>query len=299
MKRVSSLQKEMNQDYKMIVTEKEYYMEKKLIQILDMMIDRMTGNRKMDNLLIIDGDEGYGKSTFSAQIGNYVAEKSGRKFSVKNFFFDVDKMTEHAIKTSDQVIIWDEAALAGLASEWQKKEQIKLIKLLMVARKKRHFWIFNIPKFFKMNEYIVVDRAIGLVHVYARNEKQLGRFVYFKKNRKAQLYDKWKKSHVRAYNKFRSFRGTFPSKFDGIIDEQTYDKMKDEAIMSIHKVKVDKSKEKEWMWKKKIVDYAETNGLKGKEAYESFGIPKQSWYDLLSHFNKGGVLSGTGTGVRL
>lgn len=265
-------------------------MDKMLISILDLMIDRMTGKRKMDNLIIIDGDEGYGKSTFSAQIGNYVAEKTGRDFSVKNFFFDINKMTDFATNNNEQVIIWDEAALAGLASEWYRKEQIKLIKLLMVCRKKRHFWIFNIPKFFKMNEYVVIDRAIGLVHVYARNEKELGRFVYYRKRRKSLLYDKWKKSHIRAYSKYTSFRGSFTSKFDGIIDEKTYDKMKDEAILSINKEKdkekEDRFKKKEWALKRKMVNFAKKKGLKGKEAYEGFEINKRSWYDWIKHIEE-------------
>ena len=282
MKRVSSLQREMNQDYNMRVTEHKYYMEKRLIGMLDLMVKRMTGNKKMDNLLIIDGDEGYGKSTFSAQVGAYVAEQSGRDFSVKNFFFDVDAMTDYAVNTKEQVIIWDEAALAGLASEWQRKEQIKLIKLLMISRKKRHFWIFNIPKFFKMNEYVVVDRSIGLLHVYARNENKLGRFVYFKKNRKAQLFDKWKKSHVRAYNKLRSFRGSFTSKFDGIIDEGIYDKMKDEAIMSIQKPKVDKSLENKKIQENKTALLIETFKIPVGPACEIQGITRKTHYNHLN-----------------
>lgn len=216
-----------------VVTKQKYFIENRLLEMLDLMINRMTGKRKMDNLIIIDGDEGYGKSTISIQIANYVAQTTGRPFSVDNVFFNIDDMTKFAVETSDQVIVWDEAALAGLASEWQNKSQKKLIKLLMVARKKRHFWIFNIPKFFKLNEYLVIDRSVGLIHVYARQETQLGRFVYFSKKRKERLYHNWRKNKFRAYNKYKSFSGSFPKAFETLIDADEYDRRKDEAILSI------------------------------------------------------------------
>ena len=218
-----------------MVTDQNYYMEPKLKEKLDMMVKRCTGKSKQDNLLIFDGDEGHGKTTLSIQVAYYVAEKAKRKFDVNNVFFDIEAMMKFAMETKDEVILWDEAALAGLSSEWQRKSQKQLIKLVMVARKRRHFWIFNIPKFFKLNEYLVYDRAIGLVHVYARNEVQLGRFVYFTKKNKAKLYEAWRKSRARAYSKTYSFRGSFSSRMEGLIDEEKYDEMKDKAIMSIGK----------------------------------------------------------------
>lgn len=215
----------------MIVTDKAYSMEKKLVEKLDLACKRL--KNKLDCLMLVDGDEGYGKSTISGEMGYYVAYKLGRKFSYENFFFNIDKLIEYATKTEKQVIIWDEAALGGLAMEWGNKLQQKLIKLLMISRKKNHFYFFNIPKFFKLNEYIVVDRATALIHVYARQEIQRGRFVYFRKQSKEKLFFDWRKARKRSYKINYNFRGSFPDALSKIIDINKYDANKDEAIMSI------------------------------------------------------------------
>lgn len=217
----------------MIVTDKEYFLEKRLVDKLDLMIKRSTGKRKFDNLIIVDGDEGYGKSNCAVGCAYYVAHQMKRPFSVDNLFFDINKMIEFAQSTKEQVIIWDEAALAGLASEWQNKSQKMLIKLMMAARKKRHFYFFNIPKFYRLHEYLAVERSIALIHVYARDELKLGRFVYFKRTSKENLYSSWKRKHLRSYKKFYNFSGSFLETLPKLIDEKEYDRRKDEAIASI------------------------------------------------------------------
>lgn len=216
-----------------MVTDKQFSLDNGLKTMLDRMITRSSGNKKFDNLIIIDGDEGYGKSTLATEIGYYVAYEMGRRFSVNNIFFNVDEMTEYARTNKEQVIIWDEAALGGLSSQWQSKVQQILTQLLMVARKKKHFWIFNIPKFYKLNEYIMVDRAIGMIHVYARNETQLGRFVYYSKRQKEKLYMDFKRKKQRNYKKYKTLHGSFPDVMADLIDEEEYDRKKDEAILSI------------------------------------------------------------------
>ena len=214
------------------VTELNYYMDDMLKVKCDLMVDRCT-KKNFDNLLIFDGDEGYGKTTMSIGVAKYFSHETGRAFSVKNIFFDLDKMMDFAMKNKEQIILWDEAALGGLSDQFRSQLQTKLIQLLMVARKKKHIWIFNIPKFFKLREYIILDRAIGLIHVYARNEIDLGRFVYYSKKKKERLYYNFKRTRVRNYKKFADFHGTFPDVLAQIIDEDEYDKMKDKAILSI------------------------------------------------------------------
>lgn len=218
----------------MIVTDKQYGMEEKLIHKLDLMIKRCDEtNPKRDVLLLVEGAEGDGKTTMSALCSYYVHYKTGRPLSNKNFFFSVEKMIEFAVNTEAQIIIWDEPALDGLSSEWWKQTQRNLIKLLMMARKKRHFFIFNITKFHKFSEYIVVDRALGMIHVYSRNELEAGRFVYIRKRALEPLYVSYRSSKKRLYKKYASFRGTFPDLLYTIIDEKSYEKEKDKAIKSI------------------------------------------------------------------
>ncbi len=214
-------------------TDKKYYIDDRMRKILDLCCDRSSGKSKMDNLILVDGDEGYGKTNFALGSCYYVAWKMKRPFSMKNVFFDVRKLTEFAKTTKDQVILWDEAALQGLASEWSSRSQKDLVKLLMVVRKKRHFFMFCIPKFFRLNEYLVLDRSIGLVHVYARHEKELGRFVYFNKKAKEKLYHSWRKTRVRNYRRAYTFHGSFVIAEGKVIDEHEYDIEKDKAIASV------------------------------------------------------------------
>jgi len=221
----------------MKVTDKNYSMDKGLVGKLDLMIDRMTGNKKFDNLVLIDGDEGYGKSNMAAGIAYYVHYQTGRELTLeKNMFFDLEKLINFALNTEEQIIIWDEGALGGLASEWWNKNQKKFLKLLMVARKKRHFFIICIPKFFKLNEYFVVDRSIGMIHVYARNETKIGRFVYYNKKAKEKLYYDWKKKRVRNYRKYKTLWGSFSEVLPIVFNEKDYENMKDKAILSIDEV---------------------------------------------------------------
>jgi len=215
------------------VTDKQFYMEPRLKEKLDLCIDRCSGKKKLDNLWVIDGDEGFGKSTFAIQCAYYVSHQTGRPFSVKNVFFNLKDMINFAKSTEDQIIIWDEAALGGLTTDWGNKFQIELTKLLMVARKKRHFFFFNIPKFFKLAEYILIDRAIALVHVYARNELELGRFCYFRKKSKEKLYYDRLRTRQRLYKTHHDFHGSFTSMLSELINEEAYEKKKDEAIMSV------------------------------------------------------------------
>ena len=216
-----------------VVTDKKYYMDNLLVKKLDLMVDRT--DKKMDNLVLIDGDEGQGKSNLAMGVAHYFAFKSKRTFTVDNVFFDLDKLIDFAKDGEDKVIVWDEGALGGMAAEWWKKNQLEFIKLLMIARKKRHFIVICIPKFFKLNEYLVVDRSIGLLHVYARNEIERGRFVYYGKSNKEKLFYNWRRTKQRHYKRNYDFRGSFLEYLPKVIDEEVYEAKKDDAIMNFKK----------------------------------------------------------------
>lgn len=100
------------------VTNLNYAMELKLKAKVDLMIERMSQKHKQDNLVLIDGDEGTGKTNMAAGLGYYVAQETGRPFSKENLFFNLDKLNEFALKTQEQVIWWDEGALGGLALDY-------------------------------------------------------------------------------------------------------------------------------------------------------------------------------------
>lgn len=215
----------------MLVTDKNIEINDLLLARLRLMAYRVV-KHKFDNLIIVDGDEGYGKSNIASSISYYLAWKTGRKFSVDNVFFKIEEMMEFAKSTEKQVIWWDEAALGGLTSQGFNQMQIQLLQLLMTGRKKQHFYIFVIPKYFRLKQNII-DRAMCLIHVYSRDQITRGRFAYYNKYKLEKMYDYWKKTRDKGYKKFINFHGEFKETLPLLIDEDKYEKKKDEAIMSI------------------------------------------------------------------
>jgi hypothetical protein len=219
---------------------KEIYIEPRLKEMLDLFSIRL--KKKRDALLLIDGNEGEGKSNMATTCGAYMGEILGRPYTVDNVFFDINKMLEFAINTKEQIIHWDEGALGGLASEWWNKNQIQFIKLLMVARKKKHFFIICIPKFYKLTEYIACDRSLGLAHVYSADNLEQGRFTYYNSMSKEKLYDNWKRKHMKTFRTGYNFHGRFTETLPVVLNEDLYEKKKDEAILSMgEKTKLDKN----------------------------------------------------------
>lgn len=251
------------------VTDKNYYMDDRLISKLDLMIKRCSGKNKLDNWIVVDGDEGFGKSTMSICCAYYMAYKLERPFSCEQIFFDPDSFIEYGTKTKEQVIILDESVFGGLSGDAMTKIGKKLIKFAMIIRKKKHVIFLNIPKFFKLNEYLMVDRSTALIHVYARKGTKLGRFVYFTNTGKEKLYYGYRKTKTRKYKSLYSFRGTFPDALGIIIDEKEYDRKKDEAILKFGAIEeVDKAE----MIKENIRNWMETKkkyGIKCTKAEDS------------------------------
>jgi len=215
----------------MNVTDKNIEINDLLLARLRLMAYRVV-KHKFDNLIIIDGDEGFGKSNIASSIAYYLAWKTGRKFSVDNVFFLLNDMIEFAKTTEKQVIWWDEAALGGLTSQGFNQMQIQLLQLLMVGRKKQHFYIFVIPKYYRLKQNII-DRSMCLIHVYSRDQITRGRFSYYNKFKLEKMYDYWKKTRDKGYRKFTNFHGEFKETLPLLIDEAEYDRKKDKAILSI------------------------------------------------------------------
>lgn len=203
----------------------------------------MQKNPKRDAVLLIEGEEGQGKTTFSVALGYYIAEKTGRIFNHTRVFADLEKMMEFIKNTEEEIVVWDEPALQALSGDVHSRIVRNLMRLLMMARKKRHFMIINLAYFNKFNDYIVWQRPLGMIHVYSRDEIQAGRFCYIKKKNLEQLWQDWRRFRKRNYKKWssRRIRGNFPDILNpdyknnvlSDFDIDSYEKKKDEAIQKI------------------------------------------------------------------
>jgi len=219
----------------MLVTDKEYSMEKAFVGKLDLIVERKL-NKTDDAVLIIDGDEGQGKTEFACGMCYYIASKTGRPYTIENIFFDLDEGMKFAASTKEQIIHLDEGVLGLLTTQWQSKTQQKFLQLVMTARKKKHFIVICIPKFHRLPQYVIEERAIGLIHIYSRKNLEKGRFLYFKKKSKNILYQDWKSKKKKTYKKHYDIRGTFSQCMEKIFTDEEieeYERKKDGAILSI------------------------------------------------------------------
>lgn len=226
-------------------------------------------------LLIIGGVMGTGKSNIASLACAYKASLSKQEYNVDHVFFDADKMIDFAVKNDNQIIHFDEALFASLASDWQTKVQKKLLKMLMLCRKKRHFFVFCIPDFFKLKDFLAVESSHGLIHCYLRDGVTPGRFLYFAQKRKNMLYYEWKKSGTKNSKKYHSFRGSFPIALKYVLDEQAYERKKDYAISTLlddNKPEFNKDKDDLHKIKGKIAFLPETLGIQQKTFAKAFGV---------------------------
>ncbi len=228
----------------MIVTKFNFPLENNLLEKIDMMLLRCSQkNPKRDAVLLCEGEEGQGKTTLSVAIGYYAAEKLKRKFNHTRVFFDLNKMIDFLKNSENEIAIWDEPALHAMSTDTGTKIVRNLTRLLMMARKKRHFIIINLAYFNKFNDYIVWQRPLGMIHVYSRREVQAGRFIYIRKRKLEHLWQDWRRRRRRNYKKWCSkrVRGTFPDVMNpeyknnvlSDFDMDFYEKEKDDAIAAI------------------------------------------------------------------
>ena len=209
--------------------------EKRLAHKLNLMVERLD---KQDVWIIIDGDEGAGKTNAATYLMYWFACKTGRPFTINNYFYDATQLREFAQSSEKQIMNWDEAAIGGLSTEWWNKSQRELMQFAMTGRVKHHVIILCIPKFSKLAEYLIKDRSIALISVYLRKNRQYGRFFYFTKKKKDYMWDDWKRSHQRKYWKYKAFGGTIPEVFSKLFTEEemkVYDKRKLDMIKNIGK----------------------------------------------------------------
>jgi len=253
-----------------------YYLDGYVQKIGDGIVNRVS-KRKQDILCIFTGQEGSGKTNASVALAFYVGRKTKRKFTYENVFFDIEKMMKFAGSTKEQIILWDEAALGGLASDWTNAAQRKLKAMLMVCRKKRHVFLFNVPRFYRLNSDII-ERAFCMFHIYENDNEEPGNFMFFGRDGLEILYNNWKTKRYAQYWKFKKFHGYFDWVLPWLIDEDKYEAMKDAAILSLAISGEEKPKKES---KKDIaitlvIEYLVRAGMKKKEIAKIMDIDVKS-----------------------
>ena len=136
----------------------KWYLHPRLRKKLDLMIARL---EKKDAWILIDGDEGSGKSTMASFVMEYISCQTGRTFTEDNFYFDAEQLLSAGLSSANKLLNWDEAALGGLSTQWWNKQQQDLKQFGMTGRMMHHFVTMCVPKFHELGKYFCRDRCVG------------------------------------------------------------------------------------------------------------------------------------------
>lgn len=206
-----------------------------------------------DVWILLDGDEGSGKTNMAVYLLYYFHCVTGREFTLDRFYFDSDDMFNWVKDNENGLICWDEACLGGLSSEWATKSQINLLKFAMTGRKKHHVFILNVPRFNKLKEDLRKDRIHALIHMdLGKRGDKYGHYIYLTRKGIKALNRIWEKKKLRPYASCAKKFGGFYSNVDvpfvipQLMNENDYEKKKDKAISSIGQKKENPKRDDEY-----------------------------------------------------
>jgi len=202
----------------------DYYIDPILKEELDRIKEAVI-TKDRDYVLVIDGEEGSGKSVLAMQIAKYLDER----FNLDNICFRSDQFLERLKKAPRfSCIVLDEAYHAINARSSLTEVNKSLIGVATEMRQRNLFVIVVIPSFFGLDKYFALWRCRALIHVYFGRDGSRGHFVIFPKNAKKLLYLNGKKTY--DYSKPRSPYP--PCRFPNFytVDEVEYRKKKEESF---------------------------------------------------------------------
>ena len=215
---------------------------------------------KWDNVLIVDGMEGIGKSTSLAFPIAWTLSGLPLRvvFNIQQFNQEYDEAQP------GECIIFDEFVTAGLSTAAMTQIQKSIIEKLTMGRKKRVYIILVIPSFYMLRKYFAVHRSISLIHAFSEDLMSRGHFSFFGYNSKKNLY-----LHYRKYESYpmrkSGFIGNYPKYNDNtFISEKYYQDKKDEAIRMAGKIEKEEKEDKPTKLYKKlfIIDVMKKRELK-------------------------------------
>ena len=208
-----------------------YYMDERLRRNIDnTIIPALSKSKDEDYVIVIDGKERTGKSTFGFQISKYIDPS----FNLNRVCFNPDEF-RHAIINADsrQVVVYDEA-YRGLGSTSALSEVNKILKGMMMEMGQKNLCVIVIlPTFYLLEKYVALWRARCLIHLY-RKKKAKGFWRLYNSRKKQELYLNPLGKRNYSYNHVKTnFRGKFTKYYT--IDEQEYRLKKDKAFKEGYK----------------------------------------------------------------
>jgi len=205
--------------------EKKLWVAPLVMEQLDKIKKRVL-TKDRDWVLVIDGEEGAGKSVLAQQVGAYLDPN----FSINNIVFNSDeflKIIKDPKTAKGTCIVLDEAFSAANSRSSLTEVNRAMIGVATEMRQKNLFVILCIPSFFDLDKYFALWRCRALFHIYFSEEDDR-RYVIFSKDEKKMLYLLGKKTYT--YTKPRSSFPPFKFANYYTVDELDYRKKKAEAF---------------------------------------------------------------------
>ena len=184
-----------------------------------------------DNVLIVDGGEGNGKSEFAFQ---WAIIQSDGEFSEKDIFYTAEQFEEWVKQAKKgDVGVWDEFVLAGMSTDALSKMQNSIIKMFTIMRSKGLSVLLIIPYFFMLRKYFAVARARALIHVYVEGLER-GYIKFYNYKQKHWIYNYGQKTWIYSPKVNPSFFCRFDVWSNKFLDFNKINKLKEEAFASIN-----------------------------------------------------------------
>jgi adenylylsulfate kinase-like enzyme len=178
-----------------------------------------------DFVLVVDGEEGSGKSVLSMQL----AKELDPNFTLDNICFNADQFLQR-LKSAPKFscIVLDEAFSSANSRSALTEVNRSLIGVATEMRQQNLFVIIVIPSFFDLDRYFALWRCRALFHVYFKEDGARGSYVIFPKTQKKYLYLTGKK----YYDYSKPVSPYPPCSFNNFytVDEIEYRKKKAQAF---------------------------------------------------------------------
>ena len=249
---------------------------------------KLNADGDWDIMIIITGNRMVrtGKSTIAQLIGAYFSFRLGIPYTIKDVYFDSNKMVKEALLKGKYAINhYDEARRALSTSKRMQEIQTDLIDYYNESGQLNQINLIILPDFFDLKEEIAVARSEILINVYREEtniEKEIfdgegkqpvvkwnrGSFSFFNRNTKARLYDKYRTTHNKNYSCVpANFNSNFEEFF--VLPKEEYRNAKLEALKDYEENKKVSAKEKRFkIQRDKLIGYLGAIGKKDEEIGE-------------------------------
>lgn len=201
------------------------YLDGYLKENLDFVRARVEKN--WDNITLITGYEGDGKTTLAAECCLYL----DHSFNLDKVVFNQEQFEALVDKAEPfSAILWDEADELG--GHWATRMMLAIKRKFKRIRSKNLYIFLVTPTMFDLGKYFVIHRTYFSLDVYS-NGLERGFFRFFDRERKRKLYIQGVKTWD-MYASMPNFTGSFTDWPDNFpIHKPDYNKKKDDAVKSI------------------------------------------------------------------